>query len=359
MWMRARRVAVGLALLTASLATPPRARADLDLQWDAPPGCPRRDEVHDRIRALAGSSLDRTRGLSAEGTITRVDGRFYLTLLVRDGPDVRKRVIAADSCATLAGAAAVTLALLLGIEVRAPEPRGQDESGAAPAEESPPADGEQNRERTGEEPRAEGTEPGRRGDQRVEQSPAVSAEVATPAPSASTRPWAILLRGPVVAADVGPLPRATVGVGLRVGMGYGSWRALVAGQLSAGQTVSVPEQGGALGAELQRMTGQLTICRGWRARRFEVAPCVGLAVEHMTARGFGDGVSQRSARAVWPAPSVGAVAHWHAMESLALFAGVSGYLELSRPHLVIDGLGEIAQLGRTAAGGSAGLEWLF
>ena len=358
--MRARRTAVGLAALAASLVTAPNVRAELDLRWDAPPGCPSRDEIHDRIRALAGSSLDRATGLSAEGQIARADGRFFLTLLVRDGPDVRKRVIASDSCSTLAGAAAVTLAFLLGIDVAPPELSGEGERGAAPARDGAPAPGERNRENAGKEPRAQGKESGQRSDQRSEQSPAVAATAVTPAPSAPTRPWAVVLRGPVVVADVGLLPRTAVGVGLAVGMRYGSWRALVAGQLSTGQTVSVSEQGGApIGAELQRMTGQVAICHGWRSRRFELAPCVALALEYVAARGTGEGVSPQSGRAVWPAPSVGAVAHWYAIESLALFAGASGYLELSRPHLVIDGVGEIAQLGRVAASASAGVEWIF
>jgi hypothetical protein len=364
---RFRRAVIGLMTPAVLLATAPSALARLDLQWDAPPDCPRRDEVQDRIRALAGSSLDRAQGLSAEGKIARVDGHFSLTLLVRYGPQTRKRVISSESCAALAGAAAVTLALLLGIDVGATGLPADDEHDAAPTQESAPDQGGQNREGTGEERRHDsvtpaaterrGEEPDQRRGGRAEQSPTASAK--PPAAAASTRRWAVIVRGPFVAADAGPLPHAAVGTGLGVGMRYGLWRALLAGNLFAGQSVSAPGQDGALGAEVQRITGQLAVCRGWRSHRLELAPCVGLALERMTARGFGEGVSPQEQRAVWPALGVGAVAHWYARESLALFAGVSGYLELARPHLVIDGLGEVAQLGPVAASASAGLEWIF
>jgi hypothetical protein len=113
------------------------------------------------------------------------------------------------------------------------------------------------------------------------------------------------------------------------------------------------------GAELDRMTGQLVICRAWRSGPFELAPCLGLALEHLTARGFGQRVSPESRQAVWPAPSAGAVAEWYPVQFLALFAGLTGYLELSRPRLVIEGLGEIRQLSPVAAGAVIGVEWIL
>ena len=47
------------------------------------------------------------------------------------------------------------------------------------------------------------------------------------------------------------------------------------------------------------------------------------------------------------------------MKSLAFFAGVTGYLELSRPRLVIEGLGEVRQLAPVAAGAMVGVEWIL
>jgi hypothetical protein len=346
---RARRAAFGLAL--ASFVAAPTARADLDLRWDAPAGCPQRGEVLDRIRSLAGSAFDRTEGLLVEGRVARVNGRFSLTLLVRDGREVRTRSIASDSCADLAGAAAITLALLLGVDVGSTEPPADDgaDDPAGPKGESDARNAGGSDERGSEEP-------GGRSDQR-----APLAERAQPAvPGASTsRGWAVVVRAPMVAADVGPLPHPTVGVGLGLGIRYEAWRLLLAGHVSRTQTLRAEESGEAFGAEVQRMTGHIVTCRGWRWPRFEVAPCVGLALEHVTATGFGDSVVPGSRRATWPAPSAGAVGHWYAMESLAFFVGGTGYLQLARPRLVIDGLGEIGHLAPAAVAATVGAEWIL
>jgi hypothetical protein len=340
---RARRAVFGLTVLMGSLLAELTARAELELRWNAPQDCPQREAVENRIRALAGPLLAQTKGLSAEGSITRAEGRFNLTLLVRDGSEVRKRVITSDSCATLEGAAAITLALLLDAEVRAESP-ADDQKGTTNEKDAAPRDGE----------------PRGRSDRVAEPRPA-SPPVAAVAGGASAPPrrWAALVRGPTVVADLGPLPSPTIGVGLGLGIRYQSFRVMLSGSYFAEQTVSVPDQGDALGAELKRMTGQLTVCRGWRSIRFEVSPCVGLALEIMTARGFGNGVTASQQWTVWPAPSAGVIAHWHTLQAVGLFAGVSVSIELSRPHVAIEGVGEVAQLGPAAVGAAAGLEWSF
>ena len=303
----------------------------------------------DRIRALAGPSFDKTENLSAEGRITPANGRFYLTLLVRDGRDVRKRAIASDSCADLAGAAAITLALLLGIEVN---------TAGSPPQEAPPKAGASgaggqsgSNERRSED---RGVRSDARGEESAERDPGRTA-------SSAPRRWNLLLRAPILVADVGPLPNPSAGAGLGVGVRYDSWRLLLTGHVYLGQTVHATDAGGEFGAgaDLHRMTGQLSLCHGWRSSAFEIAPCLGLALEHVTAQGFGQGVSPESQRALWAAPSAGAVAHWYPLKSLAFFAGVTGYLELSRPRLVIEGLGEVQQLSPVAAGAVIGVEWIL
>jgi hypothetical protein len=339
-----RRAAVVLALVAASLAAAPAARAEVDLKWDAPLGCPQRDDVLNRIGALVGSSLDKTGGLSVEGTIERASGRYSLTLLVRDGREVRTRVIASDSCADLAGAAAVTLALLLGIEVHSAEP---------------PADGGTIGPTTSNDDSNKARDGG--GNQKRDE-PAAQGAATTKKPKApeeSSPGWNLLLRAPAFSADFGPMSKPTLGVGLGVGVRYDSWRFLLDGRISRGQTVSAPELGDGVGAELERFTGEVTACRGWRLPPFELGPCVGLAVEHVSARGTGAGVSPESQRATWPALRAGAVTHWHTLDSLAFFTSVTGYVELSRPRLVIEGLGEIGQFPPLAAGFLLGAEWIL
>jgi hypothetical protein len=341
-----RRAAVVLALVAASLTASRAAHAEVDLKWDAPPGCPERDDVLNRIGALVGSSLDKTEGLAVEGTIERTNGRYSLELLVRDGREVRTRVIASESCADLAGAAAVTLALLLGIEVHSAEP---------------PADGGTSTPTTSNDPSTKARDGGsQKRDERAARGDAATEKPTPPeAPEASSQGWNLLLRVPAFSADFGPMPKPTLGVGLGVGVRHASWRFLLDGRISRGQTVSAPELGDGVGAELERLTGEVMACRGWRLPPFELGPCVGLAVEHVSARGTGAGVSPELQRATWPALRAGAVTHWYALDSLAFFASVTGYVELSRPRLVIEGLGEIGQFPTLAAGFLLGAEWIL
>jgi hypothetical protein len=360
-----RQATLNLALVAIGMLIAPPARAQLNLQWDAPPSCPRRSEILDRIRTLAGSSLDKFEGLSAEGKIVRTNGRFSLTLVVRDGRELRKRVITADSCADLAGAAAITLALLLGVEVSAAEsPAVKDALSESAPQAGAPNEGERSAGPSDETRRAQQSERrsndgSKRSDEPADRS--VSPDSAALGGLSTPRRWTLLLRAPILAADVGPLPSPAVGVGLGAGVGYESWRFLAAGHVYRGQTIHAMDPGAAFaaGADLERITVHLVTCRGWRSVPFEIAPCVGLAVERMTAHGFGQGVSPEQPSALWAAPNAGIVAHWYAAKSLALFAGATGYLELSRPRLVIEGLGEVRQLGPFAARISTGVEWIL
>lgn len=360
-----RHAVLALAIVAIGMMTASPARAELNLRWDAPSNCPRRDEVLDRIRALAGSSFDRFEGLSAEGRIARSNGRYWLTLSVRDGRQHRKRVITSDSCANLAGAAAIALALLLGVETNAPDTSTQS---GAPGQTAPqdrePEQAERNIRGTGagraeQESEREGKDGDRRSDERNRDRASMDGPATPDRPSA--RRWNVLIRAPILAADLGPLPDPSVGVGLGVGIGYESWRFLLLGHLYRGQTIGAGDPGAAFaaGADLERATAQLAICRGWRSAPFEIAPCLGLAVERISASGFGQGVAPKTQSAVWVAPSAGAVLHWNALKSLAWFVGVHGDLELSRPRIVIDGLGEIGQLGAVSARVATGLEWIL
>lgn len=353
----AQQLVLGLTLLASLLTATSIARAQVDLRWDAPPGCPQRDAVLSRIRRLAGGSLENMEGLSAEATIERVNGRFWLTLLVRDGQEVRKRVIKSDSCADLTGAAAVALALLMGVEVRPDELGAEGSGGASDGSEtgtgdtSAPSSGDSKK---GEDQSKRGDQAkGKPGDERADQGTEL------PSGSESTRAWGLILRGPVGTVDLGPLPSPAPGVGLGVGMEFSSWQILLTGHLSRHQSTYAPEPDDNAGADLKRLTGELLTCRGWRWAKFELAPCLAFSVEHVIARGFGESVTARSRRATWPGLGAGAIARWYTTESLAFFLGGAGYIELSRPRLVIEGLGEMAQMTPFMVGATVGAEWIL
>jgi hypothetical protein len=298
----------------------------------------------DRIGALVGSSLDQTEGLSVEGKIEKNAGRYWLTLSVRDGREVRKRVIGSDSCADLAGAAAVTLALLLGIEVRSTEPENTTQ-GAAGAGNGSAGAGDQKQPTA--PPKASAAPPPK------------PAPKASPGDAESKREWAFVIRAPIGSAELGPLPDPTLALGLGLGARYESWLAVLSGRISRRQTVTAPALGSNVSADLDRITGELATCRGFRWGTVEVAPCFLVAVEYVTARGSGDGVTPGAQHTAWPALGVGGAAHFYATESLAFFVTLAGYVELARPRLVIEGLGEVGQLTPFAGGLGLGVEWIL
>jgi hypothetical protein len=351
------RTALALSLLAGIPVTPRTASAQVELAWQAPPACPRHDEVLERVRAIAGAALDEADRLSVKATIIRKRGQFQIELLVRDGRKLRHRTIASTSCATLAEAAAVTLALLLGADVapsaRATAPASEPASGTQPSSsgggESPRAEQNADSRATRDTPREE----------LPDQERATVPQPADRVESVAPRHWALALRVPVVAADVGLLPRPMLGIGLGLGLRYDAWGLFALGYLYRERSLTAVDSGRSFGAELQRASGELVGCHAWRWSQFEIAPCGGLALELITVRGFGEGVAPRKQRTVVPALVAGVVAHWYVLRSLAIFGGLSGYLELARPRVVIRELGQVEQLAPAALGATLGVEWIL
>jgi hypothetical protein len=326
-------------LICAVLSFARPAVAQLDLRWEAPAECPQQEEVFERTRKVAGAALEETSGLSVEGSIAPSSGRYRLTLVVRTGDDVRQRVIVSDSCADLAGAAAVTVALMLGVD---PSTVDTSAAGTGSSDSEPNTGGKSTPD-----------------ERKVEQDNRVPPKPPPKQPSESQEKWSAILRAPFFSADFGPLPSPAFGAGLGAGARYGAWRALISGRISLRQTVDAPNSNGAFGAELDRWTIELDACHGFRADVFEFSPCVAVALEHLTAKGFGESVSPTKNGELWFAPGVGGVAHLYVLDSLALFASVTGYVELSRPRLVIEGVGEVARLSPVAGGVIFGAEWIL
>jgi hypothetical protein len=369
----------------------PQAHAELDLQWHTLPGCPKAQDVRRQFNSLVNKTLETTGRLSAEGTIVRVGSRFSLTLVVQDGTALRTRVISSESCTAFAGAAAVTFALLLGVDVPGARPKSQksgtDDSAPSARQDYPRERAQVNREEANKErlqrpdqpdtpsqkPRNEDQRPDepdmpsqkpRNEDQRIDEpdNPAEKPEPSAVVPTVTTATpsrWGLVIRAPVVVADRGPLPSSTVGLGLGAGLHYHVWWITLTANFFTGKKSRNADPSGAYGADLNRVSGRLSFCRGWRSFGFELAPCVEVAIEHVTARGFGPGVTSRTERSLWPAPGVGVLGRWDFMESMALFLALQGFFELAQPRILIDGLGQVAQFKQAAVSVVTGMEWIF
>ncbi len=349
------RCAPILGALIAFLA-PARALAQYSepfaLHWEAPAGCPSERYVQDRTRKLAGSARSTNAPVRAEATVTQGDdGRFHLALVVHAGDLVEARNIDGRSCKDLAGATAVTLALLLGGS--AP----QDTLAGPSASDAPsPGSSETKDSTTAEASRGNG--------QRTsEPSPTHAVESAVPdresrGERAETRRLHGLLQAPLGVFALGPLPEPSFGLAAAAGVSFERLRVLVEGGVWHSQHLTASDEPGT-GADVQRVAAGLEGCWAFSSERFEVAPCLTFGLEHLRARGSGDHVAPRTGSITWPAAGVGVRARWRFLSRVGLFGAMSAEVEGSRPRLAVDGVGTLAQMWPGSLTVTLGLEWIL
>lgn len=352
------------ALLATALALgfcPKQARAEatggLELTWDAPPGCPSRDAVRARTRALVGASADKASRLRAQGQIVRSsNGRYRLVLKVREAGAETERVIESDSCADLAGAAAVALGLLMRVEL---ESQGTSSAGK-PAGETP---------RSGEQPNHPGstnTTSSQASASDAKPSPDADADadnvdvnLPPPAPpSGSTSRAEFVLRAPLVGIDIGALPKASPNFGFAAGTRLGTFELTVGARLSLPQTAWSAD-GLGYGADLKRVSAELRGCYAVRSSRVRVGPCLLVAVDRITAEGRGFLVVPNVRSAFVFGAGAGAIASVELSRTLAFVLSIGAQVQTSRPRLIVEGASEVAQLAPFSLSGSTGFEWVL
>jgi hypothetical protein len=304
------------------------------LTWSAPDGCGSAREVELRMRKLLGSSRPHEAMLRAEATLTRNDGGiWHLTLVIHAGKSVGERQFDGASCADLAGAAAVTLALL----VSSDQPLSNSELG-----------GNGEREGTGPPPPSTGPPPS---PPVVETSPQRSPPRVTPRAR-----WHALIGFPLASLGLGPLARPSLGAAFAGGLELGKWswvmqeRAWLTQTLAAGTEPDVR-------AEVRRVDATLWTCRDLLPAPLEVAPCLALSLQHVAARGAGTYVTPRTATSTWFAGGLGLRARYVLTPWFKIMGAGDVQLETSRPRIALDGLGKIGQLGPAAVTIVIGPEW--
>jgi hypothetical protein len=343
--LRSRR-RVGVASITAVIATlftaPTHAEDAVELEWSAPPGCPDASVVMARIRSLAGGTLRTKERLRATGRIERRGERFRLTLTVRDEGSVGERTVDSDSCADLAGAAAVALGLLL------ENKRHAEEAQTRPDEK--PGAGQKSATGSGDATAASDPEKTRKPPKTAPDDGADS----PPESEGGERAFRVLAQLPLATLDFGPLPATSFGLGVGLGVQVEAFRAVAVGRYFTTVNVVAPDYAEA-GVDVDRLSAELWTGYGWRAGRFELTPCVTGALDHYTARGVGRYVAPRSARILALALGVGVMADLHVVDWLSITGTAAVRAETSRPRLVIDDFGEVRRLGPAQASLALGL----
>jgi len=369
---RARLWRLGLAVSLAAGAA--RAEDDLELTWEAPPGCPSAALVRQRLGALAGGDA-RLAGahVHAEGRIEQADGGYRLTLIVHDGARVGKRTVESVSCLDLGRAAAVALGLFLqnaadGVETTsgtetAPardEPGTRTETSATnaatagTASERPPAPAASSatarpQERARREPAPAAQSPS---------SEAAASRAEEDAARRGRRRWRVLVRLPFASLDLGPLPKPSGALGAALGVRYDAWRVLLGGRLFAAQTLA-PAGTQEASVRLRRFALAATVCRGFRARALELAPCVAVGAEPLSAAGHGQNLQAQRTRATTVVLSGGVEADWYLVDWMALAGSVALGLETTRPRFFADVPGGDRTLLPVEFSLGIGPEWIF
>jgi hypothetical protein len=309
--------------------------------------------VRDRVRALVGPSVDNASRLHAEGEITRTNGKYRLSLRVRvreAGADT-ERVIESDSCADLAGAAAVALGLLMRSEVES-QSKATQENTAPDSGQNAANESTQDNATTNKPSAPDNTSP---------------APVPVPVPVPDDKPSdttdvsdgggaRLLLRAPLFGVDVGPLPKPSATLGLAAGVRFDAFELTLGARAAFNQTAWADDTI-AYGANIGRATAELRGCYGVRSERFEFSPCLLFALDRISARGVGDAVISESQSVAALAAGVGVVGGVRLNPAWALVVLLGGQLELTRARIVADGLSEITQLSAFAFAASTGVEW--
>ena len=310
-------------------AAPPR----LTLTWTAPAGCPSAAAVEAEVDRLLGSrSAPVARPIVVSVVVSeRRPGEWQLRLRSADAGPVRERTLRGTSCAVLAGAAAVVLALMIDPTAPIAEPR--DLSLPPPPPASRPA------------PRLPASRPSAR------------AVADQPAPRKKPRPWLSVRASAWVGADVGSLPTGAFGVGIvgtlllygqRLDLGFEWWPR---------RSVDAGGQPGA-GAEVDLIAGSVVTCRPFLRGRVQLGPCLGLEAGRLRAVGFGV-TAPGEGTSAWVAPRGGLITTFSVTRRVVLALRLDAVVPLLRPRFVLINVGEVHQPWPVAGRATLGAEYVF
>lgn len=289
----------------ALVVRPCLAQVPVDLTWEAPAGCPRQRDVQQKVLELLGTTVNEVKNpLRVQGSIETLGERYKLTLLIERSLARGTRVIESDDCGSLGLAAAVVSALLLQKELALGRELSESEIEGTSSQKPQKPDERAPQGAAGQAKQAAAL-------------PAPSSERsksgATPPQQVEPNTWRWLLRVPEMRFDFSTLPKGSLGVGLGLGVKYGTWRALAVG------TWFMPQETTASGTyphrdQFRRRTLDVVGCYGWRLGSVEVAPCALASADDVSASASGEWLISRDQRVTW----------------LSFGGGISGFLLLNR-----------------------------
>jgi hypothetical protein len=337
-----------VAALASLAARDASARDSLRLDWAAPAGCPTAEAVHAAALRGAGSEprgplepVEPVLEASAQVTSVQVAGvtRWTVQLRTRQGEVTGERTVEATTCAGVAEAAAVVLAIALLSPAAAAETPAATRAPVRDLERGPPS-------------RASRAGPALLRSQPPFIPPQDAASGATPAAHQ-------VAFGMSAIGDAATLPSPAVGASFTLAWQPGRARIELEARTWAPQTHTL--EAFAAGARFSMTSLGARGCWAvWRSAlgRVEFGACAGVDLQRVAAPGRGVD-SSYDASAAWAALTPGGLGRLVLTPWLALRARLEGSVPLSRPRFVIEGAGDLHRPAALSAGAAFGMELSF
>ncbi len=369
---RAAWTALVVAAISGGARTAAGAPPPVTLEWDAPADCPTRDLVLRETARILGDAGGAT--IAGSARVARVArGRWSAELRVASASGIDARTLSAPSCAAIADATALILALAVNptratqkepAVVGAPvKGEGAATSPSAPVPEAPSASPIE-LVPSPVPPGAPLVAPARSAGATAPTS-AAPASGATPATAPLERHDEVVASrdhrfaaGLAGGVDVGTLPRLASRLNLTV-----AWLPLrrLRAELSLGAGPSQRATSAAVsnaGGDFQLWSGSLQGCYGVFQGWASISPCAGLEIDSVSAAGFGADTPLRGA-GTWAALAAGGLVSWEILPWLAVRAKMEALAPLYRYEFAIDGIGVVHRPARLAGHLLLGLEVRF
>jgi hypothetical protein len=288
--------------------------APVELEWNAPDGCPDRAEIARRVEALLGHPATSNEALAFRAEVRETDdGHFRATLRSRWAGGSTERTFEAVDCAKIGRAAALIVAMAIDpVDVAevASEPRPQP----------------QPQPRAPEEPRATPVE-----------APAVH-----------------LGFGMRATVDVGSLPLPTIGGGPLATLRFGAWELQLGAQAWIPRRTAGSTPTGA-GGEIGLLTGEARACREIVPLALTLSLCLGGEAGVTDGAAFGIPVP-RHPRSLWLAALGGAIIRPRVASGLWAWMSFDAAVPLTPPDYAIEGLGSVHRPWPVVGRASMGVE---
>ncbi|HTA17723.1 MAG TPA: hypothetical protein VK989_00440 [Polyangia bacterium] len=300
------------ATTTPASVTP--AAPELVLTWQAPPGCPTAADVQNQFGRLLGGDAHAPSGKHIAATInvrTPAPARWSLELAtVLDGAAGRRN-LEGDSCASVASAASLILALM--IDPAAAERAATESAPPPPKPAAPPPS--------------------------VTAAPSQARDTDSLPRARDVVGFARVFAGGVAALLPTPAPAVGVALGARRGRLAAEMSVLATGEERAdGATIST------VGGDLRLIVGGARACGALGGHAVVWNVCAGGELEHLSGTGFGTSIAPTGKSILMGAGTAGLLVAVPVTATVALAFDVDAVARVYHPTMAIDMTNRVFQV---------------